>query len=99
MIHSGTIRMPQFVSDIVQGDWEATWSGGLLGGVIRCKGVFLSGLRRSLMAIGAEANDACVVVFDREARRAEVEVGGPELLDQFNEGLPLSQEISNEISV
>lgn len=77
-IHSGGLRVPNFVSAFATGEW-------ILNSALECKikitGDFVTGLRRPLAALGAEPGDYCLLLFEVPSRKIDLRVGGPDLLD------------------
>jgi hypothetical protein len=91
-IHSGTIRVPQFVSNLVEGDWPVAHANGPLAGSLKVKGNFLLGLRKSLYEDGAEPGDFCLLRFDMTNRKADFQLGSADLIDRAMENISTTTE-------
>jgi DNA-directed RNA polymerase alpha subunit len=86
-IHSGGMRLPQFVSDLVDGEWSIFKSDSELIGSLKVKNNFIVGLRKPLYENGAEPGDLCLLIFDMERRRVALQLGGPDLVDRITENI------------
>jgi hypothetical protein len=56
-------------------------------GSLRVKNNFATGLRKPLIANGAEPGDLCLLFFDLSGKRVELQLGGPDLIDQLAENV------------
>ena len=94
-IHSGTLRVPQFVSHLVEGKWPVAHANGPLTGAVKVKGNFLVGLRKPLYEDGAEPGDFCLLRFDVTNRKAEFQLGGADLIDRAMENISQTAEYAD----
>jgi thiamine monophosphate kinase len=85
------MRLPQFVSDLVEGEWsivhgdrESSWS-------LKIKNTFIVGLRKPLYESGAEPGDLCLLVFNMGRRSVELQLGGPDLVDRITENISATE--------
>jgi hypothetical protein len=81
VLAAGSIALPVFVADLVQGDWVVSLPDGSNTGVANCKGTFLYPLRKSLSYLGAEPDDLVLFAFDLQSRALTIRIGGQELID------------------
>jgi len=86
-IHSGGMRVPQFVSELVEGEWSIIHGKSEPIGSLKVKNNFIVGLRKSLYENGAEPGDLCLLIFDMGRRRVELQLGGPDLVDRITENI------------
>jgi hypothetical protein len=90
-IHSGGMRLPQFVSDLVDGEWSIVNSDSEPIGSLKVKNNFIVGLRKPLYENGAEPGDLCLLIFDMGHRRVELQLGGPDLVDRITENISTTE--------
>jgi hypothetical protein len=83
VIVGGSIRLPSFVAELVQGEWTVTLADGSEIAKATCKDQFLWSLKKAFVVLGAEANDVGGFLFDLKARKVLLRVGGPGLLEQM----------------
>jgi DNA-directed RNA polymerase alpha subunit len=84
-IHSGGIRLPQFVASVVGGEWVLRDDNEIIG-TLKITSNFITGLRRPLIECGAEPGDVCLLTFDIPEKRAEIQIGGRDLIDRVTTG-------------
>ncbi|HEY3778083.1 MAG TPA: sigma factor-like helix-turn-helix DNA-binding protein [Rhizomicrobium sp.] len=85
-ITSGALPVPSFVASFAEGQWQPRFAGKELAAIIKCKGGFVSGLRRPLLNAGGEAGDVCVLEFCPTSRIVNLSIGGEELVDLWDSG-------------
>ena len=90
-IHSGGMRLPQFVSDFVGGEWSIVHGNSEPNGSLKIKNNFIVGLRKPLYENGAEPGDLCLLMFDMGRRRVELQLGGPDLVDRITENISATE--------
>ena len=90
-IHSGGMRLPQFVSDLVDGEWSIVKSDSEPIGSLKVKNNFIVGLRKPLYENGAEPGDLCLFIFDTGCRRVELQLGGPDIVDRITENISTTE--------
>lgn len=96
VIVGGSIRLPSFVAELVQGEWTVTLPDRSEIAKATCKDQFLYSLKKAFVVLGAEANDLAGLLFDLKARRVLVKVGGPSLLEQLQSSESDSTDESTE---
>lgn len=89
IITTGSIRVNQFVADLIQGAWTVALADGSESGTVNCKDWFVNNFRKQLAFLEAEPDDNLVIEFDRKARRVTIRLGGPELFESFASGSPV----------
>lgn len=95
VITSGGIRLPAFVADLVQDDWQVTLPDGSEYGTVTCRELFIWSFRKSFAILGAEPTDLTAFEFDLKSRKVLVKVGGPglfESIQQDSDGAILEEE-------
>jgi RNA polymerase alpha subunit/sigma-70-like protein len=92
-IVAGSIRLPSFVSDLVQGEWNVSLPDGTVHGTVLCRDSFIWSFRKSFAVLGAEPGDIAMFEFDLKKRSVLVRVGGPGLFEaiQDPEGLATAE--------
>ncbi len=86
VITAGSFRLAQFISDLVQGDWQVKLPDNTLMGGAVCRGRFIWSFRKQLALLGAELSDIAAFEFDLRARTVVVRVGGSDLIEAMGEG-------------
>jgi hypothetical protein len=86
VITAGSIALPRFVRDLVQGEWTITLPDGTEAGTTIYNGAFLTGLRKPLSYSGAEPGDLVLLEFDLHSHVMKMRVGGQELIDLAQSG-------------
>jgi hypothetical protein len=81
----GGLRLPPFVADLTQGEWDVVLADDSNCGKVICKGVFAHSFRRALKLLGAEPMDLVVLEFDLTTHKVSVRVGGPGLFEQIED--------------
>lgn len=85
VITSGGIRLPAFVADLVQGDWQVALPDGSEYGTVKCHDLFIWSFRKPFAVLGAEPTDLTVFEFDLRSRQVLVNVGGPGLFEAIQD--------------
>ncbi len=85
VITSGGIRLPTFVADLVQGDWQVVLPDGSEYGTVKCHNLFIWSFRKPFAVLGAEPTDLTVFEFDLKSRQVLVKVGGPGLFEAIQD--------------
>ncbi len=85
VITSGGIRLPAFVADLVQGDWQVVLPDGSEYGTVKCHDLFIWSFRKPFAVLGAEPTDLTVFEFDLKSRQVLVKVGGPGLFEAIQD--------------
>lgn len=85
VITSGGIRLPAFVADFVQGNWQVILPDGSDYGSVMCREVFIWSFRKPFAILGAEPTDLAAFEFDLKSRQVLVRVGGPGLFEAIQE--------------
>ena len=85
MLVSGSIRMPTFVAELVQGDWSVLLPDGTAFGSVCARDSFIWSFRKHFALLGAEPSDLAVFEFDRKGKEVTVRVGGPSLFETIQE--------------
>src|SRR5262249_29727664 len=99
VIHSGAMRLPQFVSDLVEGEWPIAHGSNQPMSSLKVKNNFVVGLRKPLNEDGAEPDDLCLLIFDMGSRTVEIQLGGPDLIDRVAENIsPVDEYVDSSIS-
>jgi hypothetical protein len=87
LLTSGSVRVPTFVADLVEGDeWQVRLGGRTLEKTLKCRNHFLWSLSRALAQAGAEPEDMCVLEFDLRAHTVDLTIGSDELVDAWESG-------------
>ena len=82
---AGSIRLPQFVSDFVQGEWHVTLPDGTDCGHVTGRDLFIWSFRKAFALLGAEPGDLGAFEFDLKNKNVLVKVGGPGLFEAIQE--------------
>jgi hypothetical protein len=90
-IHSGAMRLPQFVSNLVEGEWPIVHGNKEPSQSLKIKNAFIVGLRKPLYENGAEPGDLCLFVFDIGRRSVELQLGGPDLVDRITDNISANE--------
>jgi len=85
VITSGGIRLPAFVADFVQGEWQVVLPDGSDYGTVVCRGVFIWSFRNAFALLGAEPSDLTAFEFNLKSRRVLVRVGGAGLFEAIQD--------------
>lgn len=86
----GAAVLPQFVADLVEGEWLVQLAQRATGTTVKCKGRFLWSLRSSLLKLGAEFGDDCILEFNLSDRSLNIFVGSDETVERWEDGLEQS---------
>lgn len=81
VITSGGNRLPAFVKNLVQGDWEVVLPDASTCGRVTCRDLFLWSARKTFDVLGAEPNDIAAFEFDLKGRQVHIRVGGQEVYE------------------
>jgi hypothetical protein len=84
-ITAASFRLPQFVADFVQGEWQVTLPDGTECGRVTARELFIWSFRKALAPLGAEPGDLAAFEFDLKSRKVLVKVGGPGLFEVMQE--------------
>lgn len=97
LITTGSLRLPPFVSDLVQGEWQVKLPDGNDYGSVICRESFIWSFRKELPVLGAEPGDHATLEFDRKARKVTIRTGGPGLFEaiQEDDAPDIEDEVSN----
>lgn len=82
---AGSIRMPSFVAELVQGEWKVILPDGAEFGHVTGRDVFIWSFRKPFSVLGAEPADFATFEFDLKRREVHVKVGGPDLFEAIQE--------------
>jgi hypothetical protein len=85
VITAGSIRVPPFVRDFVQGEWQVTLPDGTDCGHVTARDFFIWSFRKAFAPLGAEPGDLAAFEFDLKNRKVVVKVGGPGLFEAIQE--------------
>lgn len=85
VITFGSIALPTFVTDLVQGEWNVVLSDGSEYGKVTCRDTFIWSFSRTFSVLGAEPTDLAIFEFDLKSRKVWVKVGGPGLFDAIQD--------------
>lgn len=85
IITAGGIRLPAFVADFVQGEWQVALPDGSLYGTVICRDIFIWRFRSPLAILGAEPADLAVLEFDLKPRQMLIRIGGPGLFEAIQD--------------
>lgn len=85
VITAGGIRVPAFVVEFVQGDWQVVLPDGSEYGALKCSDQFIWSVRKPFAILGAEPTDLAAFEFDLKARKVLVTVGGPGLFETIQD--------------
>lgn len=83
---TGAVALPNFVADIVDGEWQPLIGGREARGDVKCSGRFLWGLRVPVLQAGGEPGDICILEFYIGQRIVSLTIGGDELVDMWETG-------------
>jgi hypothetical protein len=86
VITAGSIALPTFVKNLVQGEWTVALPDGSRPGEATAKDTFLSRLKKPLAHLGAEPGDVVLLQFEIQTRVLSMRVGGPELIESAESG-------------
>ena len=101
VLTAGSIPLPQFVADLVHGEWKGCSGAEELERKINCSNRFLWGFRRALVNGGAEPGDVAILEFDFTKRTVNITVGGEEFPELWESGrieLPVVEDIQPDYS-
>jgi Bacterial RNA polymerase, alpha chain C terminal domain/Sigma-70, region 4 len=82
---AGSIRLPTFVSDFVQGEWRVSLPDGTDCGHVTGRDLFIWSFRKAFALLGAEPSDLATFEFDLKNKNVLVKVGGPGLYEAIQE--------------
>jgi hypothetical protein len=85
IIAAGGIRLPNFVADLVQGDWQVVLPDESEYGTVKCRELYIWSFRKQFVVLGAEPGDMAAFEFDLKSRKVLVKVGGPDLLEALQD--------------
>lgn len=85
VITSGGIRLPAFVADFVQREWQVVLPDGSDYGTVMCRDVFIWSFRKAFAVLGAEPSDLTAFEFDLKSRQVLVRVGGAGLFEAIQD--------------
>jgi hypothetical protein len=85
VITSGGIRLPAFVADFVQDEWQVILPDGSEYGIVMCRNIYIWSLRKPFAVLGAEPSDLAAFEFDLKSRQVLVRVGGPGLFEAIQD--------------
>jgi len=85
VITFGSIALPTFATDFVQGEWNVMLPDGTECGKVKCRDTFIWSFSRAFGVLGAEPSDLAVLEFDLKSRQLMVTVGGPDLFDAIQD--------------
>lgn len=85
VITSGGIRLPSFVADFVQGEWQVALPDGSEYGAVMCRDLFIWSFRKPFAVLGAEPTDLTAFEFDLKSRQVLVKVGGAGLFEAIQD--------------
>jgi hypothetical protein len=94
VITFGSIGLPTFVADLVQGEWNVRLPDGAEHGTVTCRDTFIYSFARPFTVLGAEPTDLAILEFDLKSRNVMVRVGGPDLLEAIQD--PESDTVQDE---
>jgi|GEM_PF-1339905 len=83
VITAGSICVPTFVSELVQGNWRVLLPDGSESEEVTCRDSFVWSFRKPFIVLGAEPGDLAAFEFDLKARKLWVSVGGPSLFEEL----------------
>jgi hypothetical protein len=83
VITAGSIRLPSFVADLVQGEWQIRLPDGEDYGSVTCRDAFIWTFRKAFVVLGVEPGECVGLVFDTTDRHVLVKAGGPELFESI----------------
>jgi DNA-directed RNA polymerase subunit alpha len=86
VITTGSLALPSFVANLVQGEWTIVLPDRSRPGQARAKDTFLSRTRKALAYLGAEPGDFVLFEFDRQSRVLRLRIGGRELIEAAQTG-------------
>lgn len=87
VITFGSIGLPTFVADLVQGEWGVTLPDDSEYGTVVCRDNFIWSFAKQLALLGAEPGDIVILEFDLKARRVTIRVGGLELFEAVEDSI------------
>jgi hypothetical protein len=85
VITAGGIRLPAFVTDFVQGNWQVVLPDGSEYGTVMSRNFFIWSFRKPFAVLGAEPSDLAAFQFDLKSRQVLVKVGGPGLFEAIQD--------------
>lgn len=85
VITSGGIRLPAFVADLVQGNWQVVLPDESEYGTVMCRDLFIWSFRKPFAILGAEPTDLAAFEFSLKSRQVLVRVGGPGLFEAIQD--------------
>jgi hypothetical protein len=92
IITAGSLRLPPFVADLVQGEWDVQLPDGTVYDRVTCRDLFVRSFRKAFAVLGAEPDDLMALEFDKKMRRVIVRIGGPSLFEVMQDPASLSAE-------
>jgi hypothetical protein len=95
VITSGGIRLPRFVADLVQNEWQVILPDGSCYGTVKCRDIYIWSFRKPFAVLGAEPSDLAAFEFDLRSRQVLVRVGGAGLFEEIQD--PDSENAEEEI--
>jgi hypothetical protein len=97
VITAGGIRLPSFVADFVQGEWQVALPDGSEYGTVMCRNLFIWSFRKPFAVLGAEPTDMAAFEFNLKSRQVLVKVGGPDLFEAIQDpGSAILEEVLEE---
>jgi hypothetical protein len=85
VITAGSIPMPTFVADLVQGEWQARLPDGSDYDCVTGRDAFMWSFRKAFAVLGVEPNDFVTLEFDKKSRHVLLRAGGPGLFEAMQE--------------
>jgi hypothetical protein len=85
IITSGGIRLPRFVADLVQDDWQVILPDESKYGTVKCRDIYIWSFRKPFAVLGAESFDLATFEFDLKSRQVLVRVGGAGLFEEIQD--------------
>jgi hypothetical protein len=85
VITTGAIRLPTFVADLVQGEWQARLPDGSDHDHVTGRDAFMWSFRKAFAVLGVDPDDFVTLEFDKKSRHVLVRAGGPGLFEVMQE--------------
>jgi hypothetical protein len=87
-ITTGSVLLNSFVSDLVQGEWQARLPDGSNYDRVICRDVFITSFRKAFSVLGVEPDDFVALEFDHRSKIVVARAGGPDLFESMQETSP-----------
>jgi hypothetical protein len=85
VIMAGSIALPNFVADLVQGEWQVRLPDGEYYGSVTCKNAFIWSFRRAFLVLGLEPHDLVAFEFNLREHTVTVKAGGAGLFESIQD--------------